>query len=733
MQSNRRYRIFLLCCALNGTAVQAASSDDFLEMSLEELVDFRLMSMSRKEQRVADMAAAAYVVSAEEIRRSGAMSIPEALRLVPGLNVAQVGRNRWAVSARGINGRFSSKLLVQVDGRNIYSPTFSAVLWETQDVVMEDIERIEVIRGPGSALWGKNAMNGVINIVTRSAASSQGTLVSATAGSAEMSTLSMRQGGELDNGGYYKLDGKLSTTGVGSFERDSGQRGNDSTSQQRVSLRLEPELDHGQLRIQAQAYQNRSGDVWLMPSVLAYSDPGTPFVRNSILTSHDQGASLQARYAWRTGQGAENIIQAYVDHDSSNYSGLWGNGTQSVGPLAFAPSMQTIGGVKTDLDVDFQQRLTGAQHDFIWGVNLRYTKDNLLLPAGPYRLDQSTNSRVNYGAFVHDEWTLKPDRLKLILGSKFEQDALTGFIALPNARLLLTPNSKDTFWGGISRAALSPMRTSLATVDVTATDAATLNGITGLNLPRGVLTAVAQAAPSSVNNVQAEQSWSLEGGWRRQVTDSLSLDTALFVTDYSQLAGGRLLALQASQVLQALQCAANPANYTAMGQSRCYMLIPGRNSNEDKARAWGGEVLLEWNARPWWKLQASYSHLRFKGVRTGDVLGDLSLPAWENNTPRHQFYVNNHFRLAHDWYLNALLRANSSTKFYPINTAEPVTLSSYTGLDLRLGWQVNRQTELSLAVRDLLKARHTEFMGALPYTRSYDVQRSVLAQVVFRY
>ena len=185
-----------LICALSApVASAAADTNEFLDMSLEELVDYRLMSMSRKEQRVADMAAAAYVISADEIRRSGAQSIPEALRLVPGLNVAQISANHWAVSSRGFNERYAGKLLVQVDGRSVYSPMFSGVLWETQDTVMEDIERIEVIRGPGAALWGTNAMNGVINIVTRTAAASQGGMASGAVGLDVQTTLSLRHGG----------------------------------------------------------------------------------------------------------------------------------------------------------------------------------------------------------------------------------------------------------------------------------------------------------------------------------------------------------------------------------------------------------------------------------------------------------------------------------------------------------------------------------------------------------
>ena len=194
-------------------AAQTSPTLDFLDMSLEELVDYRLMSMSRKEQRVADMAAAAYVVTAEEIRQSGATSIPEALRLVPGITVAQISSNRWAVTARGFNDRLAGKLLVLVDGRSIYSPFLAGVLWENQDVMMEDVERIEVIRGPGAALWGTNAMNGVINIITRTAASTQGGLISTTVGTNGLSTLSMRHGGELSQGGYYKLYAKQSHIG----------------------------------------------------------------------------------------------------------------------------------------------------------------------------------------------------------------------------------------------------------------------------------------------------------------------------------------------------------------------------------------------------------------------------------------------------------------------------------------------------------------------------------------
>lgn len=717
----------LLCCSgWQGLLAQAATTDEFLEMSLQELVDYRLMSISRKEQRVADMAAAAYVVTADEIKRSGAQSIPDALRLVPGVNVAQISRNHWAVTARGFSGRLAGKLLVLVDGRNIYSPSFSGVLWESQDLVMEDVERIEVIRGPGAALWGTNAMNGVINIVTRTAAASQGTLVSTAVGTSQESSLAVRHGGELTQGGYYKLYAKRSAI-AGSVETDSNRVGDDATRQQRVGLRVEPEMDRGQLSIQAEAHQGWSSDVWLAPSVLAYSDPGTPYVRRSLLSTYDHGGALQARYSWRGEEGSENILQAYADHEGSNYNGIWGSGTASTAPLGQAPVLENIGGSKSDIDLDFQQRRVWQAHDLIWGVNLRHTYERLQAPTGPYLLPQSTNQRLNYSTFVHDEITLKPDQLKLMLGSKFEHDGLTGFNIQPNARLLHTPNAYETYWTALSRSVRSPRRIeSQSTLDVASFSASSL-------APPGLLpqqtTGMVQISPLPGAQPQAEHALSLEGGWRRQLSNAWSIDTALFVTEYRHMSGARSLNITNTAIGQTLACVQN----NTINADRCYLTVPGYNTNEDQARAWGGEISTEWHAKPWWRVQASYSHVRIKTKLTGDVIGDPHLIAMEKNTPRHQVMLSNNLRLATDWNLHVRARYNSATEFYPINQATATVIPAYTGLDIKLAWQYNRQTELSLLGRNLLKERHTEYISTKPYTLPYDVQRSLLMQAVVRY
>lgn len=721
------WRWTLMACAIHASCAVAATGNEFLDMSLEELVDFRLMSMSRKEQRVADMAAAAHVISSEEIRRSGAQSIPEALRLVPGLNVAQMARNRWAVSSRGFNERFSSKLLVQVDGRSVYSPLFSGVLWETQDLVMDDIERIEVIRGPGAALWGTNAMNGVINIVTRSAAASQGSRWNATLGSGELASVSLTHGGELTQGGHFQVHAKSTHMG-GSLERDAGLRGVDVSQSQRLGVKIEPKLDGASLSLKAEVHQNQSRDQWGTPSVLAFSDPATPFGRYSLLQEQAQGGALQARYAWTSAGGADNVLQASIDHDRTVHEGVWGSGTGTSTPLGVAPRRVQMGGNKTDADVDFQQRQLWGDHDFIWGLNLRHTSDNLILPVTPYLLVDGKSQRLNYSAFVHDEISIVPDRFKLIVGSKFEKDGLTGFNMQPNVRVLYTPGQNEAYWSAFSRSVRSSRRTeSLATLDISAADAASLNSLTGLNLPANVLTAVTQVTPLPQAVLQAEQALSLEAGWRKQFSNFMSVDVSLFATDYSHLRGARMHNQPLTGLPEAMACLA------VYGPGMCYFTMAGYNSNEDKARSWGGEFSMEWHPRAWWKVQASYSLLRVKGRLTGDPLGDVQVRAFENSAPRHQISLHNNFSLASDLNLDVRLRYNSQTAHYTLNSLSLTRLSPYTGLDMRLAWQVNRSIEVSLLGRNLLKDRHTEFINIFPVTRAYDAQRSALVQAVVRF
>jgi iron complex outermembrane receptor protein len=685
--------------------------------------------MSRKEQRVVDTAAAAYVIMGEELRRSGALSIPEALRMVPGLNVAQISRDSWAVSSRGFLERFSSKLLVLVDGRSIYSPLFSGVLWETQDTLMEDIERIEVIRGPGAALWGTNAMNGVINIVTRKAKATQGNMLSTQLGQGDYGAVALRHGGELDGGGHYRLYAKTDTMN-GSPETATGLIGIDGASHRRVGLRMEPLVEGGELSLKAEAYQMRTQSLYLTPTVLAFSDPGTPFQRADVQRKTGDGALLQARYSWRSADGAQSVLQAYVDHESLFHEGLLGSGTSTTQPLGIAPSQVRFGGEKTDIDIDYQRRQVWGAHDVIWGLALRHTADDLRMPSGPYLFLNGKDSRTNYSAFIHDEVTWVPDRLKFIWGSKFERDGLTGTNIQPNVRMLWTPNSSDTIWGALSRSVRSPRRVeSLATIDITAFDAAGF--VPGI--PPQSLTTMIQMTPRPGASVMAENALSLEAGWRKQLGPQLSLNTEVFLNDYSDLRAGRLIGASQQQSIsglnQSMACLFNPQG----PPKSCYFTLQGNNSNLEKVRSWGGEFALDWRPNSQWQLQVAYANVRVEGVHTGDLIGDMQVKIYEGATPQHQFSLRSNYSFGQGLNLNLAARHVSKALHYGINDLEPTVIEPYAALDMRLAWLVDRQLELALVGKNLLTNRHTEFVDRIPFTRAYDVQRTFFFTALWRF
>src|SRR6184192_484483 len=198
-----------------GSSVSAQNQGvpDISRMSIEELMNVEVTSVAKRPQRVADAAAAVFVITQEDIRRSGAASIPEALRMVPGLQVARIDENKWAIGSRGFNSRFDNKLLVLIDGRSVYTPLFSGVYWNVQDVMLEDVDRIEVIRGPGATLWGANAVNGVINIITKSAKNTQAGLATAGGGNELRGFSNLRYGGTVNQDAFYRAYAKYFNVG----------------------------------------------------------------------------------------------------------------------------------------------------------------------------------------------------------------------------------------------------------------------------------------------------------------------------------------------------------------------------------------------------------------------------------------------------------------------------------------------------------------------------------------
>jgi iron complex outermembrane receptor protein len=414
----------LLACSLlamasaAGAATVASSAADLAGLSLEQLADIQVTSVSRRQERLADAAGSVFVISAEDIRRSGATSLPEVLRLAPNLHVARADANQYAISARGFNSTTANKMLVIIDGRTVYSPLFSGVFWDAQDVVLEDIERIEVMSGSGGTLWGSNAVNGFINIITRPARDTQGTLASVGLGN-EDQVHTLRHGGELAPGAFYRVYGKYSA-------RDDtltpgGASKNDASSKRQAGFRLDWGPAAGSFTVQGDAYD---GD----------ADQAPP---NG--SRHISGINLLGRWVRELGGSSNLRVQAYYDRASRHQPG------------SFAENIDTLDG---DLQHSFQ--LTPSQR-VLWGGGYRYQADNVDNIAATLAFLPARKNLRLANVFAQDDISIQQD-LNLTLGLKLEHNSYTGLEYLPNAKLAWKLAPGHLLWAGASRTVRIPSR-----------------------------------------------------------------------------------------------------------------------------------------------------------------------------------------------------------------------------------------------------------------------------------
>lgn len=491
--SRHRARLFL--ALLLGAEAAGAVETSFIDLPLEDLGKLEVAAVSRKAQKLSDMPAAVTVLSAEDIRRSGARSIPEALREVPGVNVAQIGAARWAVGVRGAQGRFANKLLVQVDGRSIYNPLFSGVFWEAQDIMIEDVERIEVVRGPGASLWGANAVNGVINIVTRKASATRGALVSVGADSQGGVTTAVRQGVDLDGIGAMRVFAK--GRDLGRSETVDGDRASDKAGGWLAGFRID---GAGGWMVQGNSYRHSSKE--LLP-ISAALDPSQSFPVSFVF----EGSNLLARRNWGMA-GGDATLQAYVDHTDARLN------AQGTG--------------KTDIvDVDFQHALAPiGRHDLMWGLGARYGRVDFASSSPAFTFKDPLIEYRIASAFVQDEISLVPQTWMLTLGSRFEHSTLSDFETQPTARLMWTPTREDSLWLNWSRAARTP-----------SIGEANANVVLGAQtLPQGAPfpAVVLRSQPAPNLKSRAERLDALELGYRRTLPNG-SVEAVLFHHDYRRL------------------------------------------------------------------------------------------------------------------------------------------------------------------------------------------------------
>jgi iron complex outermembrane recepter protein len=434
----RIWQEVVLCCWFLGT-VQAwadtnelvTSTEELKQMSLEQLMEQQVTLVSRRPEKWFTSPSAEQVITGEDIWRSGATRLPEALRLAPNLQVAQIDSANWAISARGFNRGspvgsgpgfsfgLTDKLLVLMDGRTLYTPLFGGVLWDVQDTMLEDIDRIEVISGPGGALWGANAVNGVVNIVSKSAKDTQGALLTAGGGTQLRDFTGFRYGGTLASNVFLRVYGKY-------FDRNSTELGNgvDATNSWRMGqagFRMDwLPVTGDTVTFQGDGYAN---------SMEQFSAPDTTANGNNLL----------GRWMHGLGEDSDFTLQMYWDRTGRTFPGV---------------ASET----ENTFDMDFQHRFPiGERQQFIWGGGYRLVADNI--SGGPFIafVPPSRNLQL-FSGLVQDEFSLVPDRWRLTLGARLEHNDYSGFEFEPNARLSWTPNDRQTFWGAISRAVRSPSR-----------------------------------------------------------------------------------------------------------------------------------------------------------------------------------------------------------------------------------------------------------------------------------
>ena len=638
--------------ALNSPAIATPSElvpwDQLGQLSLQQLMalDVVVTSVAKKPQQLSDTPAAVFVISQDDIHRSGATSIPELLRMVPGIQVARVEVISWAISARGFNDFFANKLLVLIDGRSVYTPLFAGVYWDVQDTLLEDIERIEVIRGPGGTVWGANAVNGVVNIITKHASETQGRLLAAGGGHPqERGFASLRHGGTLGEDAYYRLF-------VKGFSRDVFE---DSVFDDWRSLRGGFRVDWDPsaidaVSVQGEAYGARFKELDL-PSVSR--DP--PAVDEAFIADDVSGWHLMGRWQHTLSAHADLLLQIYYDHVERDEV--------------------TLRQQHNIFDIDFRHRFRLSEHqELIWGLGFRHTNDKLdesfKVRLG-FEFDPGERATRIFSAFLQDELRLTDD-LTLTVGSKFEHNSYSGFEVQPSVRLLWMPEPSQRVWAAVSRAVQTPSRL--------VRDGRQLLYIERPETPDEPLFLSTVADNDSFDS---ETLVAYELGYRIQPHKRLALDVAAFYNRYDRL-----------------------KSFEFAGLFEDSLVIEERFVPENKiaAESFGAELALTWQPTEEWILKGVYNYLKIDARTIEDGEDIYFVRFTEEGSPRHQASLRSQWDLRNNLGIDVWLRYVGETA----DPEYPDRVPSYITADIGLRWKPVKNLELSLVGQNLIESSHRE-------------------------
>jgi iron complex outermembrane receptor protein len=572
-------RTVAVVLTLSAVPAYAQTPATVADASLEDLLAVEVTSVSKNEEALFRAPSAIAVITGEDIRRAGATSVPEALRLVPGVQVATIDGGKWAVTARGFNTLYSNKLLVLVDGRSIYSMATSGVHWSMQDVPIDEIERIEVIRGPGAALWGANAMNGVINIITKPARVTQGGTVTLSAGSLDRGSMAARYGARLGDESYFRI--YTSYNSLGELVPNGVLSPADDVKVGHAGFRLDSRLTDRDSLVAAGTLSN--GSLGQRLQVLTSLAP--PYFTAKTRPTFASGFAGLVRWDRTVTPRSDLFVQATFEHTERD---------------------ETMSSFRENVaNLEFQHHLAAGRHDVVWGIGQRIASDDISGGSLAFSMVPAARRVTLSSAFAQDTFSLVPDVLTVTAGSKFEYSTGAGSHAQPNLRLSYSPERRHNVWTAISHAVRTPSRTEQGMV------------VNVRVIPTEGLPLLARASGNPA--VDAEHLTAYEAGYRVQVAKRVHFDVAAFYNRYSDL----------------LQFA--PYTLIEAVPAPLHVVVGQQYTNRNDAESYGAEALLRVQPMRWWRVEASLT--RFTAHVADELANVSSTEAVNASSPSWQWHT----------------------------------------------------------------------------------------------
>jgi len=668
-RADLRAAALMLVLTLALPAFGQQKQGDLTSESLENLMNIEVTSVSKREQKLSRTASAIFVITSEDIRQSGATNIPDLLRMVPGVQVAQINSSTWAITIRGFNGQNSNDLLVLVDGRTVYSPIFAGVFWNTLDLPPENIERIEVIRGPGATMWGANAVNGVINIITKSSSETQGTLFSAAAGTYDQASGMIRYGGKLGNHTTFRAN--VSDLNYDHFPGLTGQDGHDSWQAFNGGFRVDSRASaQDTLMFQGSVARGSAGE--LVNAPVSIFPP-----QNATLALRDRFSEWDVLSRWDHAFSSTSHTSLQVYFDRSNR----GDSTYGFGLNTFA--------------IDFQHHVSwGERQDIVWGAGYRVSSD-ASVPGVRISFNPTQQRLQLFSGFVQDEVAIRPNSLYLTAGVKVEHNTYTGFGVQPSIRADWLIHQNSSAWVAVSRALRTPSQVD----ESLRFNSAVLPGPAGVPLLIGLF---------QTPDYRNEDVTAVEAGYRRQVEARLSLDATAFFNQYDDM-----------RTVEPL------VPYLELDPAPPHMVVPSHFANLAYGETHGVELLGSWKPVSWWTLNPGYSYFAIHEHTRAGSLDTTTAPGTNGGSPAHEAELRSNVRLP--WNLEW------NTAAYFVSRLSAQNVPAYTRLDANLLWHASERFSIGLVGQNLLKDHHLEYNGPNSSLQSSLIKRSAYVKVSWEF